>query len=115
MKTCKFCGKSIGAFYSRQSPEEWLPELKETAYFCSVTCQNRFVGSIKAKRSKKHLKELRAKLENSNTIYTKESVADIYATLTRKEKLRMTAIGIIETLVLGDGTISGFYKQIKER
>lgn len=89
MKTCKYCGKSINAFYSKITPDSKIPEIKKPLYFCSATCQNRFVGSIKANRKKNVLKELRTKLEKSNAIYTREDVPEIYATLTRKEKLHI--------------------------
>lgn len=111
---CEICKRAISSGF-QLDPDEQIPEIKRTVYFCSRRCQNAFVGTIKRSRTKSIKKAWRAELEQKDgDVETDKDFYHLFETLTADERKILISIGIGDLLSQAK-TLKGFYKLLGEK
>ena len=111
---CEICKRAISSGF-QLDPDEQIPEIKQTVYFCSRRCQNAFVGAIKRSRTKNIKSEWRAELEQKDEeLDSDEDFYRLFETLTTDERKILISLGIGD-LMSQTKTLKGFYKLLGEK
>lgn len=111
-RKCKICGKQCSSGVILE-PDERIPEVKKTLFFCSERCLNVFVASIKRERRRSANKSIRSSLETAEHEPSKDETFQILMTLTAKEKSILSAIAV-GTLLAQYRTCKEFYEKLHE-
>ena len=112
-RKCKICGKQCSSGVILE-PDERIPEVKKTLFFCSDRCLNVFVASIKRERRKTANKSIRSELKNAEHEPSEKELSLLLITLTPKEKDLLSAIGT-GVMLSPHKTLKEFYQELSEK